>query len=114
MEIAKILPATFLKYQMDKNKNSKALTISVKETSVNTNLAEITGDEVNGKTDNTFMVNESGLPKVKKARATGIAGTMINDPRADVLGSLIVAAIAAKKVFQKSWLVLPNCKWPTC
>ena len=52
--------------------------------------------------------NESGLPNAKNASVTGSTGTMINDPRAEVLGSLMVAATAEKKVFQKKKPLIDN------
>lgn len=101
MDSENIFPAAFRKYNVDKINNNNEATISIILTSVRTNLAEITGAEVRGKSDNIFIVIESGFPNAKKAIATGIAGTIINEPLAEVFGSFIVAAIAEKNVFQK-------------
>ena len=101
IESEKIFPAAFLKYQAQKINIKNDRIISIKETSIKTNLADITGAEVRGNRDSIFIVMESGFPRAKKLIATGIAGTIINDPRAEVFGSFIVAAIAEKKVFQK-------------
>ena len=43
----------------------------------------------------------SGFPKPKKANAVGAAGRNIKMPLAEEFGSVIVAATAEKKVFQK-------------
>lgn len=86
---------------MDKTSNIKDSTISIKGTWVSTNLAEITGAEVNGNTDNILIAKESGYLKTKKANTTGIIGSIIIGPLVEVFGSFIVAEIAEKKVFHK-------------
>lgn len=101
IESAKIFPVAFLKYHVDKINNNKERNTSIKDTSVKTILADRTGDEVRGKKDNIFIANVSGFPRAKNAIATGMTGTIINELLADVFGSLMVAAIAEKKVFQK-------------
>ena len=101
IEVEKIFPAAILNAHIDKIKNKKESKISIVETLVRTNLTDNTGDEVRGKRDNIFIVNESGLPRAMNAIAIGMHGIIINEPLAEVFGSFMVEAIAEKKVFQK-------------
>jgi len=96
----KIFPAALRKYQIDKMRKINERSISTKETSVKTSLTQNIGEAVGGKIESAFIKNESGLLKAVKAIATGITGSAIKEPRAEVFGSFIVAAIAEKKVFQ--------------
>ena len=77
------------------------MSVSIALTSERTILTEIIGTDVGGKNVKIFIAMLSGFPKPQKANTTGIAGRNIKTPLAEVFGSLIVAAIAEKNVFQK-------------
>ena len=95
------MPAAFLRYQIEPKSKIKATIVSQRGTVDNTSLPARAGGEVRGKRERIFIRSESGFFKAANANPTGRIGRNIRELFVEVLGSLMVAAIPVKKVFQK-------------
>ena len=101
MPSAKILPAARRSIQIEATSRITATTVSQAATSVRINRAGNTVGAVGGSIASTRINVVSGLMNAKNDRARGSIGMKSKELRDEVLGSSIVAAIAAKNVNQK-------------